>query len=381
MPLQYTLSKHSVTVVHEGQPFTVKSSAANYTSLAAALEAKDWDRAVQLLTVKEAVKTWSKGDFNLSGGHVTYLGERLPQSLSRRILDLVAKNEAPDAFLRFWRRLQANPSARSVEQLWPFLEKKGIPIHPTGHILAYKGVKTNMRDQHTGTIDNSVGVHNQMPRNKISDDPNVACHFGFHVGALEYAKSFSAVTIICAVDPADVVCIPKDHSHQKMRVCSYTVVGIHGRQLPDFTIDDDDIPVVLVDAGKPVARATTARGKAVKPRRNRDGSKTTRVAAKSTGRRSWTKFNKMDGATLLGQSVADLRAYAQHVQLVGASRYRKLDLVPAIIEARNIISNGKAERAQTVVAEKASRKKATKRRTTKKAASKKAAKKRTTKKR
>jgi hypothetical protein len=128
---------------------------------------------------------------------------------------------------------------RSVEQLWNFLQHSNIPLTTNGTFYAYKGVKSDYKDAHSGTIDNSPGAVNKMPRNKISDDPQKDCHFGFHVGALEYARGFSSLVVVCEVDPEHVVCVPYHLSSQKMRVCEYKVVGNYGGPLPSIVIVPD----------------------------------------------------------------------------------------------------------------------------------------------
>ena len=96
----------------------------------------------------------------------------------------------------------------------------------------------------------------KVHRNRVSDDPNTPCHFGLHVGSLEYAQSFGERVVIVRVDPEHVVCVPYDCTSQKMRVCEYEVVGLHIEgHMPSTTIDDgewagetDDDEIVEMDA-------------------------------------------------------------------------------------------------------------------------------------
>lgn len=230
---------------------TVQKSAPNYVNLLATLKAlkKDpGDPALEAivekhLDTKTSVEAWAKGNFKINGNTVTYKGTEVPVQIAKRMFAMAEKGENPISLMNFWEKLQKNPSWRSVEQLFPFLDHAGIPILPNGNFLAYKGVKSNYTDQHSGVVDNKPGVVNEMPRNKVSDDPNTPCHYGFHVGALSYARSFAAVTVVCEVDPTDVVAIPHDASQQKMRVCKYRVRGNHnGELLPSTTyILEEDI--------------------------------------------------------------------------------------------------------------------------------------------
>lgn len=149
-----------------------------------------------------------------------------------------AKDFAP--LLRFWKRLQNNPSYRSVNMLYTFMEHKGIPIGQDGCILTYKSVRRDYTDQHSGQVDNSIGAEVSMPRNRISDDYDVECHVGFHVGNLSFASAFrsNGHIIVCKVDPADVVSVSKSDS-KKMRVCRYKVIGHASDELPDTVWEDE----------------------------------------------------------------------------------------------------------------------------------------------
>lgn len=250
--LPFTLTNESITVVFEGKPHVVQKGSPQFSALRKALIAEDWKAVPKNLTVAKSIRDWAKGKFTLKGDNFSFEGTELPNNINSRIIQMATKGEDPTPLFKFWERLQKNPSMRSVQQLWSFLEHKGIPITKDGTFLAYKGVKNNFKDAHTGTIDNKPGVVNKMPRNQISDDPNHACHEGFHVGALEYARSFSERVVVCEVDPENVVCVPYDASQQKMRVCEYRVRGNHnGELLPSTTFSEDDAKVETKETEKP----------------------------------------------------------------------------------------------------------------------------------
>lgn len=234
----YTLTNESITVVWNGVPHTVKEGAPNFKALRDAIALEEWDKIEDNLSVKRSIESWSNDKFKIDGNRVFYNGEDLPTELTRRIVSMASNGEDPTIIFNFWERLSRNPSFRSVQQLWTFLVHSGIPFTPDGCFLAYKGVRSDYRDAHSGKIDNRPGTVNKMPRNKISDDPDVACHFGFHVGAYNYANTFSQRVVICKVDPEHVVCVPKDSNWEKMRVCEYEVVGNYGTQLPSVTFHE-----------------------------------------------------------------------------------------------------------------------------------------------
>jgi len=251
--LPFTLTNESITVVFDGKPYVVQKGSPHFNSLRKAIIAEDWKAVPKNLTIAKSIKDWAKGKFTLKGDNFAFEGKEIPNNINSRIIEMATKGEDPTPLFKFWERLQKNPSMRSVQQLWPFLEHKGIPLTKDGKFLAYKGVKNNFKDAHSGTVDNKPGVTNRMPRNQISDDPNEACHVGFHVGALRYAQSFSERVVICEVDPENVVCVPYDSSHEKMRVCEYTVKGNHnGELLPSTTFAEKTDEVGETEATKAV---------------------------------------------------------------------------------------------------------------------------------
>jgi len=310
--ISYTITNESISVFYEGQMHTVQNGTPNFKGLQQAIINDDFDSIPKFLTVAKTVESWAQGDFKVEGEKVLYQGEELPSELNARILAMAAQGSDPKGLLKFWERLQLNPSMRSVEQLYTFLVHEGIPITDDGYFLAYKGVRHDYKDVHSGTIDNSPGSEPFMARNKISDDPRQPCHQGLHVGALRYAKSFGPTVVICQVDPADVVCVPYDSSAEKMRVCRYKVIGNYGSKLDNVSIDAADLP--QVDAKTPKA-SKAAKGKPV----------------------STSKFAIMSEADLMEQHLDALRSYAANeLKIVGASKIPggRLMLVKRIIEVR-----------------------------------------------
>jgi hypothetical protein len=83
-----------------------------------------------------------------------------------------------------------------------------------------------------------------MPRSKVDDDPESTCSTGLHVCSFEYLRSFGGQrTMLCQVDPADVVSVPIDYQNTKVRVCRLTVVKEVANPKPlDTGVYDDSIP-------------------------------------------------------------------------------------------------------------------------------------------
>lgn len=346
---KYTLTNESISIVgSDGKMHNIRKGQPNFLVVRDALLAEDWEKAMGSLEIKGTVKSWAKGRFTFSadGEHLLYDGKEVERDLNNRVMEMVRKNEDPTPLFNFFERLQKNPSWRSVQQLFKFLNHDGISFLPDGCFLAYKGVRMDYKDAHSGTVDNSPGKTHQMPRNQISDDPREACHVGFHVGALSYAQSFSERVVVCKVDPADVVSVPYDESERKVRVCKYTVVGNYGEQLPS-TIYTDELPSIKEEVSAPtcgkckkfMVNAGQVEGENGPETHwiceNKECQQTHRTAAAPAqdtlleNGEEWTDskgdnaevYRNLKPAELMEKPLGDLRSYAARVlKIVGASK-------------------------------------------------------------
>jgi hypothetical protein len=127
-----------------------------------------------------------------------------------------------------------NPSKRAVTELYGFLEKNSLPITPDGHFLAYKKVRNDYLDIHSGTMDNSVGMIVEMERNEVDDNKDQTCSTGLHFCSQDYLPHFGSGSdsrvVIVKINPSDVVSIPSDYNNAKGRACRYVVVGEIGNE-------------------------------------------------------------------------------------------------------------------------------------------------------
>lgn len=202
------------------------------------------------------------------GDTVFYKQYAVDNSLTRRMLDHLKQGVDIKPLVPFLENLMQNPSNRTVEHLYAFLEYGKIPLTGDGHFLAYKAVRQDWYDIHSGTFDNSIGSVCEVPRNQVDENPEQTCSHGLHVCSFEYLPHFAHAdghVVFVKVNPRDVVAIPRDYNNTKMRVCRYEVVGevdgYYGRrenylaQRPLFT----DWDAYLSDAdesGEDLAEAT-----------------------------------------------------------------------------------------------------------------------------
>jgi len=205
-----------------------------------ALANEEWEKLENLFDTSKAVEDFADGHIKVTDGEVSYKGEVIHNHVVGRILDFMSQGEPYKPLLRFVEKLMENPSRRAVEELYRFLEHKQMPLTPDGNFLAYKGVREDYTDWHSGKFDNKVGDVQEMSRRGVCDNPNNGCSSGFHAGSLEYAKNYGngGHLMVVEINPADVVSVPLDCDCQKLRTAKYKVVAHYEKKLEQPLCDE-----------------------------------------------------------------------------------------------------------------------------------------------
>ena len=155
------------------------------------------------MTFKKSVENFVEGDIEVRDEVVYYKGHRLHGVVVDKLIEMLRngmKDSAP--LVNFIKRLQANPSANSVNELYTFLSYKSLPNDEDGMVLGYKGVQGDYWSQ-TGNADtlvlqgktndnhqifNGVGETIEVARRCVDDNKDNHCSFGLHVGSYDYAN-------------------------------------------------------------------------------------------------------------------------------------------------------------------------------------------------
>jgi hypothetical protein len=224
----------TINAVANGKAYTIPRDHQNYEGIKEAVVKDDPDALDRLANVSKTVTEFAKGHVKVKDGVVYYGDEPVHNSLTSRILTMMRDGFPFDAMLKFLENLMENPSYRAVQELYTFLEHRGLPITEDGCFLGYKAVRADWTDKHSGKYDNKVGTVNSVPRRTVDDNWRNECSSGFHVGCLEYVKGFtnydSDHVVIVKVNPADVVSVPPNEV-TKLRTCKYEVVSEYDKNL------------------------------------------------------------------------------------------------------------------------------------------------------
>jgi len=265
----YHLTEQSLTFYVDGQPTQVLRDHPDFNAIVEAVQAgnpeaiemaKPINRVRMVLdevvTMSETERWFrrSAGTLEVHDWGVMLDGNELHGHVIDRLIDAMHSGLDIKPWVRFVRKLYMNPSSTGRNELYGWLEKSGMPITADGDFLAYKRVRGDYRDIHSGRFDNSIGNTVEMSRLDVDDDRNRTCSAGLHFCSKDYLPHFGSNNstddrvVIVKINPADVVSIPSDYNDAKGRCWRYEVVGemtleeagIHDWAPIEFDFDSED---------------------------------------------------------------------------------------------------------------------------------------------
>ncbi len=226
MSYPFLIQGDNVVVVIDNKPHTINKTNITYSKVVDAIKAGDWDAVKDAIEPKKIVLNYGKGNVSIQGETLFWKGVELHTTLAVKMISMLREGFPIEPMVMFMDNLYQNPSKRAVDELYGFLEKGNLPITPDGHFLAYKKVRANYMDVHSGTMDNSVGQVVEMERYNVDDNKDNTCSTGLHFCSKDYLNNFGGErTVIVKINPRDVVSIPSDYNATKGRACRYEVVG------------------------------------------------------------------------------------------------------------------------------------------------------------
>lgn len=239
----YIVTSNAITVIYEGQPYTVNIDNPNYNGLKNALLNAEYDNIGRFLDIKKQIEDFSHGSIKVIAEKVYYGNYELKGFVIDKLLEFL-RSGAKDAqpILNFIEKLMFNPSKNSLDQLYTFLSYKTLPLTETGNVIGYKSVDADYYSKHgnkntiviTGTVNkngcilNKIGETIEVARNSVDDNKDNHCSHGLHVGSYDYAKDWAGNNghlMMIEFDPSNAVSVPTDCNFQKLRVSKYKVIG------------------------------------------------------------------------------------------------------------------------------------------------------------
>jgi hypothetical protein len=226
MAYPFIIQGNNVVVVIGNKSHTISKTHITYQKVVDAIKAGDWDTVKDVIEPKKVVLNYGAGNVSIQGETLFWKGEELHTTLAVRMITMLQEGFPVEPMVNFMENLYQNPSKRAVTELYGFLEKNNLPITPDGCFLAYKKVRDNFMDVHSGTMLNAPGQTLEMERNKVDDNKDNTCSTGLHFCGMSYLNHFGGErTVIVKINPRDVVSIPSDYNDAKGRTCRYEVIG------------------------------------------------------------------------------------------------------------------------------------------------------------
>lgn len=255
----FIIHRNFLNVVIGGTPYTLDSSHQGFDACVEAVKAGDWNKVKTLVSKEKMINATGEGLVTFAKGQVYFKGEPVHSTLTVHMLRLMDEGKNIKPMIKFLENLMSNPSVTAVTELYSFLEKGNLPLTEDGHFLAYKRIRGNWKDIHSGTVDHSIGAKPSMDRDQVDWNRNNTCSTGFHFCSFRYLSSFASSSpnsdriVVVKINPRDVVSIPADYNDTKGRACTYEVFA--------EIVGDDKLTVPAFDSSLVVTTRTKAKAK------------------------------------------------------------------------------------------------------------------------
>jgi hypothetical protein len=251
----YLIQGDNIVLVIDNVQHTVNRSHIGYDKIKTAIKDGDWETVRKTVNPERMLVSFGNGNIEVQGNRLFWQGRELNNSLVRKIIAMIEEGFDVEPLANFMNNLMQNPSMTAVNELYRFLEVGNLPITPDGCFLAFKKVRDDYMDVHSGTVLNKPaplltqqqadampmkgGRRNEtvvdvidgetvvsMPRNAVDDQRQNTCSHGLHFCSLDYLNHFDGDRIVIVkINPADVVSIPADYNNTKGRTWRYTITG------------------------------------------------------------------------------------------------------------------------------------------------------------
>lgn len=226
--IPYILKTNSLSLFPACQPpIMLLDTHPNFNAVIEAIKNGDFDAALELASIPAFVNKITAGRVTVDPTGVYYNSVPVTGYLANKMMQFFNDGLPVEAYCKFLDNLYSNPSRTALNELYLFLEAADLPLTEDGYFIAYKAIRNDWKDIHSGQFDNSPGTTHVMPRNAVDDNRDRTCSYGFHAAAYAYARNFmghNGRLVAVKINPADVVSVPSDYGNQKLRTCAYTVL-------------------------------------------------------------------------------------------------------------------------------------------------------------
>lgn len=244
-----TITSTGILLFVGTERYVIGNDHPNFGKIKDAIGRKDYDAVADLADIRSAVRKWmSKGqEFSLTNDLIELHGVPFSDAVTDKVMAMIDAGNDADPLFNFLRKVRENPSKAAQDELLLFCVANGFMIHEDGDLIAYKSVRGDYTDIHSGKFNNSVGQVVTMPRFQVDDNRERTCSAGLHFASHQYASTWAGEIdgenrrlMVMKINPKDVVSIPNDYGNQKGRCARYEVIAeLGGSPLPPREVYTD----------------------------------------------------------------------------------------------------------------------------------------------
>ncbi len=229
--MKYIVKANSIVLMYDDETHVIADDHPNFNRIREAIFFNKVDEIKRLSNISKSIEEFADGHIKIFNGIIYYEGQEVHNSVSYRILQMMSEGFNVKPMINFLFNLMKNPLQSAIAELYDFLEASNLPITEDGHFMAYKKIRKDYKDIHSGTMDNSPGKIVEMPRDKVNPDRMQTCSYGLHFCSKSYlphfGNSYGSRIVLVKINPKDVVSIPADYDNAKGRACRYEVISEH----------------------------------------------------------------------------------------------------------------------------------------------------------
>jgi hypothetical protein len=243
MSVNYHILANTVVVSFDGKIIKNEIKSKVGQKIIELIKEDKLDEIKKICNISQVILENSNKKFYVHDGTVYSYGEKVHPVIADKIIQFIDNDLPFDNLINFWNNLKENPSDVSQDDLYRFLEYNEFPLTPDGYFIAYKRVRHDFKDIHSGKFDNSIGKIVEMPREEVDDNNQQTCSTGLHIASYNYAKyeyvsSSNDIIVEVKVNPRDVVAVPHDYDNAKCRCCKYKVIGVIDQPIEELVVND-----------------------------------------------------------------------------------------------------------------------------------------------
>ena len=247
--IPYVLQDNYISVVLDGKPYQATKGQPTFQLLHQALKRGQWSKIPKLVSLASQLAERTHGKVKVTAEGVLYKGQKVDNSLSTKILELIEHSKPVSSWLRFMDNLYQQGDVNTVNRVYDWINSGQYAITSDGCIVGYKVVRPDYTDKHTGTVDNYIGARPLMARSEVDPRDFVECSHGFHVCTRGYIRGFYSEgdhIMLVKVNPADVVASPVNFGQRKFRCWTYEVFAeVNPLEIDNLISDTADCSAML----------------------------------------------------------------------------------------------------------------------------------------